>query len=141
MSPAAAARALTFVSLVFLAFALVIAAAAWPPLAGPSTVLHDLVAWPIDGGTDLGSDEARLLSAILGGVFASLAAMLMLVVAPALKRGDDQVRRGAVAAVLVWFVIDSIGSVVAGAPSNAAFNTVFLAMVLAPLMLVRADPA
>ena len=141
MSTSAAARALTLVGSIFLLVALVIAAAAWPPLAGPSTLLHDLVAWPLDNGTDLGAAETRLLSAILGGVFAGLSAMLILVVAPALRRGDDRVRRGVIASLLVWFAIDSAGSVAAGAPSNVMFNVGFLAMALAPLVLVRRESA
>lgn len=71
------------------------------------------------------------------GVFASLAAVFDLIVAPAIGRGDDDVRRGAILSILIWFVIDSAGSIAAGVPSNAAFNVVFLALFLAPLMAAK----
>ncbi|MEZ5893108.1 MAG: hypothetical protein R3C58_08185 [Parvularculaceae bacterium] len=48
--------------------------------------------------------------------------MLYLVVAPAIERGDKAVIRGSIISTLVWFVIDTSGSIGAGVPANAAFK-------------------
>jgi len=137
MSPQTAAKTLKITGAGLVAISLMVAAGAYPPMDGPSVLFHDMVDWPIDGATGAYTKEARLFSAIMGGAFAALGMMLMLIVAPAIRRGDDTIRRSAIIAILTWFIVDSIGSIAAGVAANALFNCLFLAVFLAPLVMVR----
>ncbi len=42
-----------------------------------------------------------------------------------------------IASIVTWFVIDSTGSILAGAPLNAAFNVSFLLIFCVPLWRYR----
>ncbi len=137
MSSRAAAQFLRITSAASFVLALIFASGAFAPVEGASRLLHDFLDFPLGDGLGAYTTEARWFSAIGGGVFASLAAVFYLIVAPAVARGDDEVRRGAIISILIWFVIDSAGSIAAGVPSNAAFNVVFLALFLAPLMAAK----
>lgn len=137
MSPQTASQILKIVGYVSIGFALAIAGATWPPTSGIFDFLFDMVDWPLDGAVTVVTAQTRLLAAISGGVFASWSVLLILIVAPAVGRGDEDIRRGALIAIIVWFVIDSAGSLAAGFPANALFNTVYLVTLLAPLMMVK----
>ncbi len=141
MSPQTASQTLNIVGYVSIGFALAIAGAAWPPTSGLFNFLYDMVDWPMDGAVTVVAEQTRLLSAISGGVFASWSVLLILIVAPAVGRGDEEIRRAALIAILVWFFIDSAGSLAAGFPVNAAFNTVYLGSLLAPLLMVKKNAA
>jgi hypothetical protein len=141
MSPQTAAMLLRIASIGSFGLALIFASGAFAPLEGASRLLHDFLDFPLGDGLGAYTTEARWFSAIGGGVFASLAALFYLVVAPAIGRGDDEVRRGAILSILIWFVIDSAGSIAAGVPSNAAFNVFFLALFLGPLFAVKSARA
>ncbi len=137
MSPQTASQFLKLIGYVSIGFALAIAGAAWPPTSGVFNFLFDMVDWPLDGAATIVSEQTRLLSAISGGVFASWSVMLVLIIAPAVARGDEDIRRSALIAIFVWYFIDSAGSLAAGFAGNAAFNTVYLLMLLVPLMRVK----
>jgi len=137
MSPETAARTLKIVGWALVAMSVMFSAGAWPPLNGPVLMFYDLVDWPMDGNVQTFAQETRLFSAILGGGFASLGMMLILIVAPAIVRGDEAVRRNAIIAILTWFVVDSSGSIASGVPMNAVLNCVFLAAFAAPLVMVN----
>jgi hypothetical protein len=117
---------------------LVAAAASHPALSGPWSLLLDAVRWPIDGAQSAASSEARVLSAIGGGLTCGWAVMLYGLAAGPIARGDAEARRLFVAGVLTWFAIDSLASLAAGWPGNVALNLVFVAMLLAPFLLDRA---
>ena len=134
MSPETAARWTQILAIGSFLCAVLIAAGAYPPLNGALMVMLDTVDWPVDGATAPLAKEARLLSAVSGGVFAGFSVMLLLIVAPALRRGDAEIRKSSIIALIAWYVIDSTGSVAAGVPGNVAFNTLYLAAVLAPLV-------
>jgi hypothetical protein len=51
----------------------------------------------------------------------------------------ERTRRAVVTGVLAWFVLDSAGSVAAGAPSNVLFNTLVALLAVGP-MWRPADP-
>lgn len=141
MSPQTASQMIKLIGYASIGFALAIAGAAWPPTSGVFDFLFDMVDWPLDGADTIVTAQTRLLSAISGGVFASWSVLLILIVAPAVGRGDDDIRRAALIAIFVWFFIDSAGSLAAGFATNAAFNTVYLVTLLAPLMMVKKGAA
>jgi hypothetical protein len=114
--------------------------------AGPASVgtvfFLDVAFWPVDGAQGLDTDAARLLAGISGGLTAGLGAAILAVTRQVYA--TDPARGGRIMAtsMLVWFVVDGIGSVIAGAPVNVALNAVFLAIVLVPLWApARAAPA
>jgi len=141
MQSARAGRLMFYVGVFYFVSGLVFASLAFASIDGPALILLDALKWPVDGDPGALGVDARLLAAIGGGVLAGFGAMTALVVSPGLERGDAGVRNGAVASILVWFLVDSAGSVAAGAPSNAAFNVPFLLIYLAPLAAWKSDAA
>ena len=116
---------------------LVAAAAAHPMLAAPWALLMDLVQWPIDGAQSVASSEARILSAIGGGLTCGWSVMLYGLAAGPIARGDRDMRGLFVGSVLTWFTVDSIASFAADWPGNVVPNIVFAAMLLVPFLLDR----
>lgn len=137
MSPASAARIIRIFSWIYLVAGLFTAAAAVPALAGPVSLFYDLVDWPLDGGAPALAQDSRLFAAIAGGVFAGFSALYIFLVAPLVERGDPLGRRGGLTGLLVWFVVDSTASVLAGVPGNAVSNAVLMAPILIPLFSLR----
>ena len=140
MSLQNAARWTQIVAIISLLTAILMAASAYPPLSGGLLAFYDIVDWPLDGNVAPFTDQARLLAAVSGGIFAGFCAMFIFIVVPALRRGDDDVRKGALYSLLVWFVIDSIASVADGASGNVIGNILYLAAIGTPLVLA-ANPA
>jgi hypothetical protein len=120
---------------------LVAAAAAHPALAAPWALLMDLVQWPIDRAQSVASSEARILSAIGGGLTCGWSVMLYGLAAGPIARGDRDIRGLFVASVLTWFTVDSLASFAAGWPGNVVLNLVFAAMLLAPFLVGRSPSA
>jgi hypothetical protein len=123
-------------------FGILTAFAALPATAGPTRVLVDLFLWPAAGPHSLATPEARLLCAVSGGLTVGLGVMLWQVAANLYPR-DPLLARGLIlAGIGSWFVVDSIASVVAGAPFNAVLNVGFLLAFAVPLWLAKpAAPA
>lgn len=137
MTEKQAANIIRCVSIVFFFTALVFASGAFAPIDGLSVWLLDFLDWPLDGATAVYTEEARWLSAISGGLFAGLCVLFYMVVAPLIEQGSRMAARGVIASMLVWFIIDSAGSIAAGVPANAAFNVLFLAIMIGPVLLIR----
>lgn len=107
----------------------------------PARLGLDLLNWPIDGNPGAFDTTHRWFSALGGAFLTALGVLLHLTVAPGIERGDKSARRAGLITLLVWFVIDSSGSIAAGAAPNAAFNVVILALLAGPLLLVRHNQA
>jgi hypothetical protein len=120
---------------------LLAALAAWPPLSAPIALFLDLLYWPLDGAQDGRAEATRIALAILGGVTAGWGVMLWSLAGEALARHPDLIRPVFRRALLTWFVLDSTGSVLAGAPLNAAVNAGVLAAFLVPLSRGARRPA
>ncbi len=132
-----AAAVIRLVAGFFFFTGLLLASGAFAPIDSLSVLVHDALDWPLDGRTGPYTKEARWFAAIGGGLLSGMSTLFFLVIAPLVAEGDPAVRRRIVAAMIVWFVIDSAGSIAAGAPGNAAFNVVFLTMLVGPLLAVR----
>lgn len=117
-------------------FGVVVALAAVPETAGPANLLADLVFWPLDGTPQIDTPAARLLAAISGGVLVGWAVTLWLITTHVLPMdavaASSIIRRG----IIAWFVVDSLGSIAAGAPLNAVLNIGFVALFLWPLRAI-----
>ncbi|NJO38016.1 MAG: excinuclease ABC subunit A [Rhizobiales bacterium] len=97
--------------------------------------LADLIFWPLDGGQTIASEPGHLLAAIAGGVMAGFGVLLYLLATHLYPKEPDLARLLISASIGVWFLVDSLGSIAAGAPLNAVLNIGFLALFLIPLWL------
>ena len=80
----------------------------------------------------------RLLLVLLGATDAGFFAQLYFLVRYGIGAGERWAHRGAVAGLLVWFVIDSTGSIALGAWFNVALvNVPALLIVGGPLWMLR----
>ncbi len=93
----------------------------------------DLLAWPIDGTQTYSEGTMRFLSALTGGFLLGWGVMILCLRHWVYDLAPDQTRRAVVAGLLAWFVLDSMGSISAGVPSNAVFNVIVLLTAVGPL--------
>lgn len=93
----------------------------------------DLLNWPIDGAQIYSEGAMRFLSALTGGFLFGWGIMILCLRQWVYDVAPDQTRRAVVAGILAWFVLDSTGSVLAGAPSNVFFNILVLIIAVGPL--------
>lgn len=114
-------------------FGVIVALGAHPATDGvPLFFLELIVGSP--GVAEMETTVAmRLLSAIAGGVMVGWGVTLYYVAGPVLEMDPGLARRIIGAGVISWFLVDSTGSVIAGAPLNVLGNLVFLAAFLLPL--------
>jgi len=131
---------LRFSGLLVMGFGLLVCLAAWPPTAGATVFLADLVIWPLDGQQTGRAGETRLLSAVGGGVMAGWGAMIWMLAGRPLLLMPAEIRRVVLGSVGLWFVIDSGGSLLAGVPVNAVANVGFL-LLFAVVLRRPARPA
>lgn len=133
-------QSLTMLRLVcggLLIFAAIWFTAAFNAIDAPASLLLDLNDWPIDGGHQVFSRDARWLSAVGAGLLTWIALQLLTIIIPRLEAQDAQTWRGAVLSILAWYVIDTTGSVAAGVTSNVVVNTGFLILLMVPLWAAK----
>ena len=121
----------------FLLFALVWWTGVHASIDAPARWLLDLLSWPLDGSHQFLSGDVRWLSGVGAGLLVGMSLFMLLVVLPELRAGNFRVLKGAIRALLGWFVFDSFGSVVAGVASNAWFNVAFFLPTLALLLYLQ----
>lgn len=118
-------RRLQVTGAVFIAVGLLSVVAPLPPIAPLFGALADITFWPIDGSPGAPSlPMERWFAAIAGGLMVGWGTMLV-----AHGRGRS-VSEALLLGGVAWFVFDSTGSVLAGAPLNVIGNLPFLAMVV-----------
>lgn len=120
-------------SALVIAFGLLIALSSLPSAAAPTAFLLDLIFWPLDGGETMAAPSSRLFAAISGGVMAGWGVLLWLLTTRLYRDNPELARTLITASIGIWFVVDSLGSIAAGAVLNAVFNLVFLELFLIPL--------
>ncbi len=117
-------------SAIVIGVGLVLAAAAWPPLAAPVVLLVDLIIWPLDGAETLLASETRLFAAISGGVMVGWGVTLWKMAEHVLPADPTAARSIALSGIYTWFAVDSLGSIAAGASLNAVVNISFVVLFL-----------
>ena len=137
MTPKTSAKLVKLVAWGFLAFAFVWALAPYGAASEPARLLLDLLDWPLGDAAPVLSRSEMWLSSIGAGLVVALSVILLGIVAPAVEASNKKTVRVAIWAFVGWFFVDSAGSIASGVPSNAVFNTVFLAAILIPLLAVR----
>lgn len=109
------------------------------PIAGINVLFIDLAVLPIDGAQNYAATETRLLAAIVGGLTAGVGAAIYLIARHVYAKDPDLGRKIILSFVLVWFVVDSLGSVLSGAPFNVVLNFSLLILMILPLVWVKPD--
>ena len=121
-------------SAVVIGFGFIIALSAHPALSGITRFMVDLAFWPLDGTQTINSPEMRLILAVSGGMMMGWGALLWLVATRLYPRDPALARTMILWSIGIWFIVDNIGSVAAGAPLNVLFNVPFLLVFVLPLM-------
>ncbi|MEM9277336.1 MAG: hypothetical protein AAGA76_02040 [Pseudomonadota bacterium] len=103
------------------------------PATGVNGLFVDLAFWPLDRSSGSNVPEARLLWAISGGILAGWGLMMWLLASRLYSKEPELVRTIILTSIGTWFVIDSTGSVLAGAPMNVVYNLGFLFLFVVPL--------
>lgn len=106
------------------------------PLTGYNLALVDFVVGPFDGGQTYATAETRVLAAISGGLTAGLAMFVLMVTHHIYAHNQPVGRQIILTSVITWFVVDSVGSVLADVAFNTLENVSFLLMFVAPVLLV-----
>ena len=121
-------------------FGLLFFLALLPFFSGVMPVMLDMAIWPIlDGGQGFERTETRLLAAITGGLCVGMGVMIYLVAERVFRRDPALGRILVLWPTLAWFCVDSLGSVLAGGAANVIWNTIFLALVLFPVLVPAKD--
>ena len=101
-----------------------------PDTLEPARFTLDILDWPLDGATSYASADTRFLSALTGGFLVGWGVTLWSLSSWAYDLAPEAVRKSVVSGALAWFLLDSAGSVAAGAPSNVLFNCLFLMLAI-----------
>ncbi|MEL6467466.1 MAG: hypothetical protein AAFQ58_21085 [Pseudomonadota bacterium] len=109
--------------------------------AAPLQFTLDLLGLPLDGLPVHGDGSSRLLAAILGGVLLGWGAMIWCLQTWVYDAAPEGVRRTVLTGLMLWFVLDSAGSIASGQITNVMFNVAILAAAVGPLWRPAQTPA
>ena len=93
----------------------------------------DLLAWPLDGYPSYESREICFLTALTGGFLAGWGTLVFLTSGELYDAAPEAVRKVVVAGFLVWFLVDSSGSILSGHWPNAVWNIGVLIFLVGPM--------
>jgi hypothetical protein len=99
----------------------------------PARFTMDFLAWPIDGIQTYAEPTTRFLSALTGGFLLGWGVLIWLLSGSVYDAAPEGVRRAVILGLLSWFVLDSLGSILSGNASNAAFNVIVLLIAVGPM--------
>jgi hypothetical protein len=125
-----------FTCIVSGAFGLLSVAASHPAFEAPWAWVFDAIRWPLDGRQGQFSSEARVLNAVLGGVLAGWSALLYWLVQGPIPDNMPGAKRAFIVSVLVWFALDTTGSLASGWWENAVLNLLLLTGLLLPMIVM-----
>lgn len=141
MTPRLAANLIYIAGWGFIIFGVAFVTISFPAYDGFAHSVADVFDWTSGPHEETLTRDARWFGAMFAGLTAGFGAFLTFLVAPLLTVSDIQVRkiakRGALIGICIWFVVDSIGSIAAGVPSNAVINFIFLQAIMIPLLMVK----
>lgn len=125
------------VALAFGVYALLWALAPFTDINLPARLILDISHWPLDEWDKPLDQNTQWLSSIGAGLLAALSVFLWSIVVPALAENNKPIMRATIKAMITWYVVDGTGSIAAGVASNVFFNTIYLIMVLLPLLPIQ----
>ena len=127
------ARELKTAALITIGFGLVFALGSHSVADGIVRLLGDTIFLRSPGTTSELADVHHLTDAILGGVMAGWGVMIWMLADRVLPLAPAETKRILVVSMLVWFSIDTAGSIASGGWMNAVLNVGFLAMFVVPV--------
>lgn len=133
MSPSTPVTIMKFAAALVVGFGFLSLLGTHPATAMPLEFLIDLIFWPVDGAQSLSAPATRLVCGIGGGLMVGWGLMLWLAVTRLYPRDPELARTMILTGVVAWFLVDSAGSIAAGAPLNAVLNIGFLLAFVLPL--------
>lgn len=125
------AKHLTLPAWTLIISGLLTALAVLPPFRPVLVTFGDLAFWPLDGTPGTLDNVHLLVAAVAGGLMTGWGVFML-----ALSKACD-LSKALLLGALTWFVVDSTGSAIAGAPMNGVFNLGFLALLLWPVLASR----
>ena len=107
------------------------------PLANITLSLIDFIIFPMDGAQSFAATETRLLTAISGGLTSGFAMAIYLTTVHVYA--SDQLAGGRIilGTTFTWFVVDGIGSILAGVTLNVFANLTFIIMIALPVIMAN----
>ena len=121
-------------AVVFAVYSILWGLAPYESINLPSRFILDISNWPLDNLSMQLDQNTQWITAIAAGLLAAISIFLGGIVVQAIRENNRRVINTTIIAMLVWYLIDSIGSVAAGVASNAFFNSIYLTFVLIPLL-------
>lgn len=135
MSHSMKIRILKYASLSLIVFGLLNFLSLFTPVSVVLDAFHNLVhLTPLGSDHQMNSDSARLWVGISGGLLAGWGATLHVIASEIYENNKALGKRIFLTGVCTWFVVDSAGSIAAGAPFNAVLNCGYLFAFLAPVL-------
>lgn len=122
-------------------FGPVFALATMPATSEPARWSLDLLDWPLDGAQVFAGKTIHFLSALTGGFLFGWGVMIWGLSVWVYDAAPERVRKAVLLGLLAWFVLDSAGSIAAGAVSNAGFNVLVLLVAVGPLWVPARAPS
>ena len=101
-------------SVLTICFGLIASFASHAKGSGIWLFLFDLLNWPIDGQPSVFSPDSYAINAVVGGVMFGWGTLMYLLSCGPIAKGDIYVTRSMLISIILWFLVDSSGSFVAG---------------------------
>lgn len=112
------------------AFGVFTTIALFTPLRPVLTLFYELATWPSGEAVPYGSVHFRMSVAILAGLTVGFGLFVWAMAGEIMAAAPEAAARVIRQATWGWFIVDSGGSILAGAPVNAGLNLLFLGPVL-----------
>jgi hypothetical protein len=131
------AKFLLVVSILFMIYSILWGLAPYTSINLPSRFILDIADWPLDNLSNSLDKNTMFLSAIGAGLLGAISIFLAGIVVPAIKTGNTSIINTTITAMIFWFLFDSSGSIASGVVSNVFFNSIYLVLVLIPLIGIK----
>lgn len=101
----------------------------------PARWTLDFLSLPVDGAQTYAEPTTRFLSALTGGFLLGWGVMVWCLSIWVYDKAPENVRKSILAGIISWFLLDSLGSITSGNPSNALINIIVLFIAVGPLWM------
>ena len=139
MNQQTGATVVKFVSYILFINVFIWGSAAFAPIDFIGRFYLDLLHWPVGDGLPVYNQNLAWLSGIGAGLLAALGVVYLRIVYPAVREGNLAIIKSTIIAGVVWFLVDSAGSIAAGVPANAVINAITLIPLIGPLIITKIE--
>jgi len=134
MSRSTRSKFMMGVAIIFAVYSVLWGLAPYESINFPARFILDLADWPPGDFSDSLDRNTKFLSAIGAGLLCAVSIFLGGIVVPAIREGNKSIIRTTIFAMTAWYIIDGVGSIASGVASNVFFNSVYLCLILIPLL-------